>query len=501
MRRQLLRNSAANFLGGALPALVTVITVPLVVHSLGEAQYGLLSLVLAVVGYFAIIDVNITAGSVKYLAEYHATGDAGRVRQVVVLGLAFYLVVGLLGGLGVFFSAHWLVGSIFKIAPGLVDMAEDTLRLAGLSFFVAQIQLYLQSIPQSVGRYDISGRYEALFGVLLPIITAAVAVSGGDLFLVVLCRLIASVVNVGLLIIVVKRLLPELGWAKPSRQIIGRLLSFSGFAYLKRLASIAYEQADKLIIGAIIGAEAVTWYVVPFMLVSRVFSLVNRLGSVMFPAASAMAARGELADLGRIYITAVRYTVFLNGTLWALLAIFAHFLLAVWMGPSFAERSSLILALLATAVFVDSLTNLPSQVNDGLGHPRVTGGFAIVRAIVGTALSYAAIGRFGVVGAAAAQLTMSVVMAALFLVSVHGRTVPVSLKEALRGAYGPSLLWVAGLAGAGWLMTVQIGGGWKGSLFVSASMGVAALVVGYTVILREGGRQAVGEWMTRKRLP
>lgn len=62
MRTAVLRNSFANFLGGALPALITIATLPIIVSGLGEATYGIFALIVAIVGYFAIIDINITAG-------------------------------------------------------------------------------------------------------------------------------------------------------------------------------------------------------------------------------------------------------------------------------------------------------------------------------------------------------------------------------------------------------------------------------------------------------
>ena len=75
--------------------------------------------------------------------------------------------------------------------------------------------------------------------------------------------------------------------------------------------------------------------------------------------------------------------VFLNAAILVLVAVFAHQILLYWMDAEFARNGALVLAVMAISQFVDSLTSLPSLVNDGMGHPRVSGMFALVRAGAG----------------------------------------------------------------------------------------------------------------------
>ena len=83
MSSSLLRNSFSNFFAGAIPAVATLITVPVVVSHLGAVQYGIFLLLTSIVGYFAVLDINASAGSMKYLAEYHARGEHTPASQVI----------------------------------------------------------------------------------------------------------------------------------------------------------------------------------------------------------------------------------------------------------------------------------------------------------------------------------------------------------------------------------------------------------------------------------
>jgi O-antigen/teichoic acid export membrane protein len=446
MSPSLLRNALSNLLGAVIPALVALATVPLVVRGLGDASYGVYSLVTAIVGYFAVIDINVTAGSVKYIAEFNANKDSDRISETVFFGLSVYALLGLIGGLGLFFGAHFFVTSVFSVPAGLAGEAVATLQLAALGFFIGQLQSYLQSVPQALLRFDIASRIEVLFGTAVPLLTVAVLMLGYGLYEVILLRVVASLVNCALLWRCIRRLLPELAWRKPGAAIRRELLGFSAYSFLSRFASLSYAYADKLIIGALVGVTGLAYFTVASTLANRILGLTYRLSGVFFPAASALAARGELERLRTLYLKASRYVVFLNASVLVLVAVFSYQILYYWMDPRFARAGQVVLAVMALSQFIDSLTSLPSLVNDGMGHPRYSGMFALARAGFGLVVVYLGVDGWGIAGAAWGHLIASVLLTCAFLVAVHGRTVPARLGDLARRAYLPSISGVGAVA-------------------------------------------------------
>lgn len=442
MNLSLLRNAFSNLLGAVIPALVALGTVPLVVKGLGDASYGVYSLVTAIVGYFAVIDINVTAGSVKYIAEFNAHKDRDRINETVFFGLSVYALLGVLGGLGLFFGAHFFVTRVFSVPAALVGQSVATLKLAALGFFLGQLQSYLNSIPQSLMRYDIASRIEMLFGTVVPLLTVAVLMLGYGLFEVILLRVVTSAVNCVVLWRCIRHLLPDLAWRKPGAAIRRELLGFSAYSFLSRFATLSYAYADKLIIGALVGVTGLAYFTVASTLANRILSLTYRLSGVFFPAASALAARGELERLRTLYLKASRYVVFINASVLVLVAVFSYQILYYWMNPQFARAGQVVLAVMALSQFIDSLTSLPSLVNDGMGHPRFSGMFALARAAFGLVVVYLGVDGWGIAGAAWGHLIASILLTCAFLVAVHGRTVPARLGDLARQAYLPSVFGV-----------------------------------------------------------
>ena len=446
MELRLFRNAWSNLLGAAVPALAALATVPLIVAGLGEASYGVYALVTAIVGYFAVIDINVTAGSVKYIAAQHARAEHERIAETLCFGSAIYALIGAVGGLGLFFGAHYFVTAVFTVPPRLIGEAVASLELAALGFFLGQLQSYLNSVPQALMRFDVSARLEMVFGTLVPLATVGVLMLGFGLFEVIALRVLASAVHCLVLWRAIARLLPGLHWRWPDRGLRGGILGFSAYSFLSRFAALSYAHADKLIIGALVGVTGLAYFTVAATLANRVLGLTFRLSGVFFPAASMLAAGGELARLDRVYLKATRYVVYLNAAMLVLLAVFAYPLLAYWMDPAFARNGAVVLAVMALSQFVDSLTSLPSLVNDGMGHPRISGLFAVARALAGLLIVYAGVAGWGIDGAAWGHLVASLLFTAAFLAYVHGRTVPTPLARLCAQGYLPGMLGAAGVA-------------------------------------------------------
>lgn len=448
----LARNAAFNFLGAAAPALLNLATIPFIVASLGPADFGMLMLVTAVVGYFSLLDINVTAGSTKFVAQFNAQGDAVRVNGTATFGLFIYAVIGVVGMVGIAASAEWLAQALFAIPADRLPNAILAIQMGAVGFLTGQVQAYLQSLPGALMRYDVSGRIEASFGSLLPLLTVATLALGGGLVHVVALRVAMSVVQGAVLVIALRQLLPRWRPTWPDAALRRQVLGFSAYAFLSRLAAVTYAHADKLLIGARVGAVAVAFYSVPATLANRVMALVFRLSGVMFPHASALAGAGRSLELQRHYLLASRYMFYANGGIALLLAWLAEPILAQWLGDQFARQGSRVMVLIALAQWVDSMTNLPSLVNDGLGHAQVTGVFAISRAVIGLCFIWVGISLAGIDGAAGGHLLASVLMSGLFLAWVHGRTLPVRFAAVLRGAWlaplcalGPAVAWMAAM--------------------------------------------------------
>ena len=254
-----------------------------------------------------------------------------------------------------------------------------------------------------------------------------------------------------------------------------------------------------MIIGALVGVTGLAYFTVAATLANRVLGLGLRLSGVFFPAASALAATGQLQRLDRAYVKATRYVVFLSAALLALLAVFAYPILAWWMNADFARHGATILAVMALSQFIDSLSSLPSLINDGMGHPHVSGVFAITRALAGLGCLYLGVAGWGIVGAAWGHLAAALLFTGAFLLYVHGRTVPTPLGRLLVHGYLPGLAGVALVAVSANAAERLMGGGLRDVMLVMGVTVVLLALHGALFVIAPDDRELVwSRWRARR---
>ena len=435
----LLRNSLWNLSGSALPMVVALATVPLLIGALGVEGFGIVTMVSSVIGYFGVLDINLSSGAIKYLAEHHASGDRRRFSETFWFGAMFYGALGLLGATAIFFASEMLVGRFFEVSDAMRDATVTAFQLGALGFALTQTQNYLLVVPQALQRYDRSAQSEAFFGIVVNLASVAAALAGTGIVGVIVARLCVSAANALYLVWMIRSFRLGLGPCWPRQDVRGALTSFSAYAYLSKIASTLHQHADKLIVGAIAGPVALTFYTVPVTLAGRILGLTYRLSSVIYPRASALAGAGRIGELRPVYLGVMRYVTYINLAALGIIVLAGDEFLRRWVGEEFVQQGYPVLILMTLALLADSLTNIPSMVNDALGHPRITGRFALANGIGGVAMVYLGTITGGIVGAAAGHLASSLVLGVCFLLFVHGRTVPVAFVETLRNGFGRSL--------------------------------------------------------------
>jgi O-antigen/teichoic acid export membrane protein len=435
----LLRNSIWNLSGSAIPMVVALATVPLLIGALGVEGFGIVTMVGSVIGYFGVLDINLSAGSIKYLAEHHAANDRRRFAETFWFGIMFYGLLGLTGAAAIFFGAELLIARFFEVSPALYDATVLAFQIAALGFALTQAQNYLLVVPQALQRYDRSAQSEAFFGILVNLASVAAALAGTGIVGVIVARVAVSALNILYLAWVIHGF--DLGLAPcwPRKDVRAALTAFSAYAYLSKIASTLRQHADKLIVGAIGGPVALTFYTVPVTLASRILGLTYRMSSVIYPRASALAGSGRIQELRPVYLNVMRYVTYINLAALGVIVLAGDEFLRRWVGAEFVQQGYPVLVLMTLALLIDSLTNIPSLVNDALGHPSITGKFALANGVFGIALVYLGTQYGGIVGAAIGHFLSSLILGVAFLVFVHGRTVPVTLAETVRSGFGRSL--------------------------------------------------------------
>ena len=114
-------------------ALISFVSIPLLLHYFGKERYGVLTLALAINLYLRFFDLGLNPGSINYFAKWRAAGKFGRFDRVARTSLSFYGLIGLACAI-ILLLLQGVGGSIFRLSPeGLLQLRPLLLQLAAFA--------------------------------------------------------------------------------------------------------------------------------------------------------------------------------------------------------------------------------------------------------------------------------------------------------------------------------------------------------------------------------
>lgn len=433
-------NALFNTVSGIIPLILSFLFWPYIVEMLGDSSYGIYALVSTVIGYFSLLDLGLGNAVVKYVAEYSGQ-DRGRTEEVVGVAMSIFLAAGVLGILIILSIAKVLAMDLMKVPPELVEAAYHAFCAASLGFFFTMLLTLFTAITNGLSRYDISSSAMAVMGIATTIGAVLLLRAGFSLIHLVWLNVLVPMGVVIFYCIMVRRLLPDISFRlRLNRRTLKQILHFGMFAMLSRVTDVVSGQVNLLIIGAVLGVASVTYYVIPFTILSRLTNLLCRIGMVIFPAISELQGQNRHDTIRELYLTTSRIILSFAAAFTVPLLVFGVHFLRLWMDPEFARRGGLVLQLITGSVFLTLCTNVPTFVVNGLGKPKVSGVAAICTATLFLMLMIPGAVYGGIIGVAAAQLCSVVIVAPIFIRYVNCRVLGLSFRQLLKESYLRPLL-------------------------------------------------------------
>ena len=429
--------------GYAVPMLVNLIATPLLLRGLGEAAFGLQSLVAVIIGYFTVMDMGLALPIIKYLAEDHAKNDIESENRILSTTLQLYGAIGIVGMVIIVLAAEWLARIVFKVPAELIPQATMVFRLAGIGFLGSVGMSWGQALAMGLQRFEISYGVSAVsnvagIGVGLGMVYAGYGVVG-----YVLVRVVVSLVSGPAYWLLTRRFLPtfRVQWGI-DRATLRRVSGYVGYGAINRAVSSLVSRLDQTLIGVWLGVAAAGVYSVPFLVVNSLGHMFGYMLGFIFPMASELQSLGQIERLRDIFIRSLQFIAALAGLIFIPLFVIGDLFLTLWT-PTISVKAAGVLRLLALAGYIGTLTaTLPNNVMVGLGKMRQFTIYTTIRAIVLAAFCFILIHPLGIEGAGWALLFTCSVDIVYFFIFLR-RYVQIAPSLLLQKAYlKPILLGV-----------------------------------------------------------
>lgn len=447
----LTRNSIFNLIGQVLPVLVGIATIPYILRGLGTNGFGILSIAWVLLTYFSMFDLGLSRATVKFTAEYLNPDKIHRLPGLIGTALTLQLLLGLAGALLAAALVPVSVDHFFKMPPMWVGQTRTSLFMLCSVIPILLCGNALRGVLEAAQRFDLINYVKVpastSFYVLAVLAVAFHASVSGVVLLAVLCRAGSGVAY----LILCLRLFPQLRKKLSfSREEVRPLVSFSRWVMVSNTAGPMFAYMERFIIATVLSVSMVSFYALPFELVSKILILPSSIVPALFPFFSYHGA-GRRSIVSGASARAFKYLLFFMTPAAVVFVIFARPILQLWVGPDFAARSTVVLQLLAIAFFLNAFAQIPYTSVQALGRPDQKAILDAIALPTFVVCSWWLTRHWGINGAAAAKLLITIADCA-FLFAFARRLNAFSLRDLVSGPLSRALLASGGLFIAGFVI-------------------------------------------------
>jgi O-antigen/teichoic acid export membrane protein len=453
---KLAKNTVFNLLGYGIPLLVGFAFLPFIIRGFGTERFGVLSLVLIILGNFGFLDLGLGRATIRYVADAIGRGAPEEIPEYLWTTVLMQLALSLVGTAVLAFLARLLVAEILVIPAALQAEARSAFTLTAFSLPVIFVSASFRGVLEAAQRFDLVNAIR-------------IPTSSANYFVPVLALLVWKSLTGIVVLLLLFRTLTLLVWIvlalrefptlrrKPvfSARRLRPLLSYGGWATVSSLVGSVLENLDRFAIGAILSVQAVAYYSAPYEAVGRLGILPSSLVMALFPAFSVLKGGGQEGKIRSIFARSIKVVMIASGTFVVLIVLLARTILRIWLGGDFAARSGLVFQLIAASFIFLSFIYVAFSLLQGVGRTDLPARIHLVLLAVYLPLLWAGIKLAGIEGAAVAWLVHLGLHAVLLYRAARrlGYTDAVSLREV---GLARVIFGLAGFAAAGGVLSLAL---------------------------------------------
>jgi O-antigen/teichoic acid export membrane protein len=472
MSKILILNSSSNIALLVLRLGVAFVLTPVIVHALGNYDYGINEIVLAYIGYMGLLEIGIQPAVTRFVARYSANGTKDDLQHVFSSAIFFSTLVGLS-------VALLLVGWAWTGARGLVPENGDATRYVSFLLIVSCQVLVsfpgnvVQCIHQGHQRYGLTNLVTAVNTVIGTTIIYFFLKQGYGLRTLTLGNAIGIAIKFSILgwLLRWQRFgeyrfrFSDIDW-----QSLRELYGFGVKSFLLGISSTFSKKASPLVIGTILGPASVVFYMIPYNLIGHLNNIVSAATLNFMPYFSKLHARGDMQKTREVFLSSSRYLVGLSMCGFVSAAFLGSSFLRVWMGTEYARGGMMVLCFIAVWAGFRNLNPFHGRILTGMDLHGILAKIRTVEAVLFLIFSLILVHVLGVEGVALSVLMAALVVEPLILRLVC-RQIDWSVPQYLRQVVWPSILPAGILAGYYWWVLAEFTLGGYGSLAIAGGIG------------------------------
>lgn len=389
---------------------------------LGQNEYGIYNTVSSIIAYLVLLSLGFGASYIKFYSNYKSKGGKEEIKRLNGLYLLVFLVIGLISlVLGLFLSnnAQWFFNDTYS---------DDNISTARVLMVFLTINLSL-SFPSSLFVSYITSQEKFIFQKLLNIFKTVLSPLACVLVLclgfrsigmVIVTTSIAIIVDLVNILYCIFKLRMGFSFKKPNFFLLKDIFFFSLFIAINQLVDQLNLQADKVILGKIVGGVSVAVYSVGSTINAMFTNLSVAISNVFSPTINGIVSENKPdtnKKLNALFIKVGRVQWFLLALILSGFVFFGKFFISKWAGEGY-ENSYYVALLLMAPMSLVLIQSIGIEIQRAKNKHKVRSIVYLCMAIINVLISIRFATMWGEIGSVLGT-TISIVLCSVIFMNIY----------------------------------------------------------------------------------
>lgn len=354
---QLKKGALLSYITIFLTNIIGLLLTPFIIRKLGDAEYGLYTLIGAFVGYISVLDFGLNNTIVRFVAKYRAEKDKKGEENFLAITMGVYgLISFIIAIIGVIL--YFNLDAIFSNSLTLEELGK-----AKVMFIILIFNLTI-TLPGGAFTAICSGYEHFVFprtiNIIRYVVRSAMVVglllAGGDAIGLVVLDTIMNILVIGFNgYYVLKKLKVKFKMHSFQMPLIKEIFSYSVWIFVFALVQMFQWKSGHIILGINVDTTTVAVFAIGIMLGTYYGAFASAINGVVLPRATQMIVNNDSGEsLTEMIIKIGRINLFILGFILIGFILIGKEFIFLWVGKSY--EYSYIIALLIMLVNTVPLT-------------------------------------------------------------------------------------------------------------------------------------------------
>lgn len=336
-KRQLSLGVVISYIAIIAQCLSGVIYTPIILHSLGQSQYGVYSLCISFSGYLTIFNAGINAAVVRFYIQTKTRDETKlpSLNGVFVRIFIIFAALSLLIGLVISWKAEWFFGSNIRSQEYVI--LKKLFVILAFTTCITVINCIFSSLIIANEKFIFAKLVNLIQIVLAPILTIPLLLNGYGSIAIFIIKLILTIA-----IVIFNahycffKLRTKFEFKRVEQGLLKSILVFAGAITIQSVMDQLNWQIDKFILARTRGTAEISVYSVGSTLNTYYITLSSTMSSVFIAEINRLVALNKNKEVSELFVKTSRIFALMVLLLMSGYCIFGKAFIERWAGKEYS---------------------------------------------------------------------------------------------------------------------------------------------------------------------